>query len=414
MVAIIVWCASIAPATAQPGDNDFGLATPVLTGDSKEQQTDKLDDQVQIPIQDKPISDDTWSAAFERIQHGVLRLPSSAEEESLELLPELPEEDETIDLPYPIDHWCESCLPSHSNEIPVGGSWWWLRQLFAPYNRSHDVGVGQGRLIYAPFAIERSQPLNHFAIRVDSVYNLTLPDRAEYHWARSGGFSGRGPATEQSVDYQDIRFITETGGETFSIATEVPIRVLDPEVNGNTAGMGDMSIASRLVLVDGRRWQLTQFFKTHLLTGATSKGLGTGHVSLEPGVLIRYKWSETTYVHSEIRYWFALPGHPVHAGQVLRTGVGISHLFHETDSFAVIPTLEFVTMSVLDGQKTPFGGVPVDVDGDSVAHIFPGLRFVADTGGDFGLFELGIGGGFDIGSTGWYDSMLRLELRWSR
>ena len=40
--------------------------------------------------------------------------------------------------------------------------------------------------------------------------------------------------------------------------------------------------------------------------------------SLEPGVAYRYKLSEITYFHGDLKYWFPIGGHPTHYGEVPR------------------------------------------------------------------------------------------------
>ena len=139
-------------------------------------------------------------------------------------------------------------------------------------------------------------------------------------------------------------------------------------------------------------------------------------MSLEPGMLFRYKWNDITYLHSEVKYWFPLGGDPKHSGQVLNYGLGISHLWFDADNFAIIPTLEFVGWTVLDGEQTlPVISVPQTerIDGLGIFNIYPGVRFVCDKGGDLGLFELGIGTGFAVSDHHWYESLLRVDLRWS-
>jgi len=281
-----------------------------------------------------------------------------------------------------------------------------LPAIFNPANRSGDIGIGRDRLIFAPFEMDSSQPSNNRLFRFDLANGFPLPDRAEYFWAKPG----KGPAAETGVDYQDFRLRTEIGGERLSVITEIPLRSLDPVINGNTTGMGDMNVAVKTVMLDGNSWQLTQIFRTYTPTGAFRKGLGTGHVSLEPGVLATHRWRPTTFIHHELKYWIPLGGDPAHSGQVLRYGLGYSHLLHETDAFAVIHTCEFIGFWFLDGGK---GDISADIDGEPAFQMYPGIRFVADTGGDFGLVEFGYSGSFSMGKTSLFDSFHRLDLRFS-
>ncbi|MCU0871325.1 MAG: hypothetical protein MUE50_03190 [Pirellulaceae bacterium] len=295
------------------------------------------------------------------------------------------------------------------------GFWAWLQ---GRRRGISEPGIGTEYVATAPLEIEITQPLNALRVRIDSVQNFSPPDRAEYLWARPKSDGGRGPDLPltglELVDYQDLRFQMEVGGEKFSVGTEIPIRIMDPLTNANTAGMGDMSLTTKTVLCDGVRWQISQLFRTYFNTGAPSKGLGNGHISMQPGMLARFKINDRTYVHSEIDYWFPIAGHPEHSGQVLRWGVGVSRVWRDSDSLALIPTFEILGLSALDGMQSGLFEQAVvlrDIDSRVGLWAIPGLRTVIDTGGDLGVIEIGVAGGLDIGSSGWHDGMLRFEIR---
>ncbi|MCA9132275.1 MAG: hypothetical protein KDA45_03945 [Planctomycetales bacterium] len=278
-----------------------------------------------------------------------------------------------------------------------------------------DYGLGRERLAFAPFEIDAAQPSNSMRLRLDAAYGWHFPDRAEYLWSKIGGKGpGRTIPVESSVDYQELRFLTEVGGPKFSASTEIPLRFLNPTVLGNTAGLGDMAMTTKIVLLDGDAVQLTQVMRTQLSTGGSHSGRGNGHVSMEPGMLARYKWSEQTYIHGELKFWFPLGGDPSFSGEVLRYGLGISNVLYDSDTFAVIPTLELVSWSVLAGSKTvgPLGTTET-VDGEDILNIYPGVRLVNDGIGDLGLFEVGLGSGFSVTPHHWYRELMRLDLRWS-
>lgn len=283
----------------------------------------------------------------------------------------------------------------------------WFSRLLPTFG-SPEGGIGRDRVALAPHVIDISQPQNQFRLGVDLVSDFRLPDRAEYLWSKPG----RGPAPERAVSYQDLRFLMETGGPKFSVGTEIPIRILDPEINLNTAGLSDLNLTTKLVLFDGDEYQLTQIFRAYFNTGAPRKGLGSGHISLEPGLLARYRASDTLYWHGALQYWIPVGSDPVHSGQVLSYGVGWSHLLYDSDTFAVVDTFEVMGWSVLDGQKLdPITFQPIEIDGEAVAHLYPGLRIVHDTGGDCGLVEWGISGTVGMGNSRWYDSLVRMNVR---
>lgn len=272
-----------------------------------------------------------------------------------------------------------------------------------------DIGIGQERVALAGFEIDASQPFNNVRLRYDSVYGLPFPDRSLWFWAKSGNGP---PAAGEIVNYQDVRVYSEIGSKLASAIVEYPLRSLDPEINSNTTGFGDMTVGNKAVIVDGRYWQITQVFRTYVNTGSVKKGLGTGHVSLEPGVLARYKWTDDTYLHGQLKFWFPVGADPEFGGQIFTSGIGLTHLGHETDTFAVIHSGELVFYNFVGGRKTVFPGVSRSVDGEVAGTALYGPRFVLGPAGDLGLFEVGVNGGIGFGDD-WMDGVFRLELRWS-
>ncbi|MCA9185280.1 MAG: hypothetical protein R3E01_28430 [Pirellulaceae bacterium] len=277
-------------------------------------------------------------------------------------------------------------------------------------NRCLDVGLGYELAGVSLFEMDSAETMNQFRFRFAATYNHETPDMAEYFWARTGG---RGPGlAESGVDYQEVRLMMETGGPRLSVQTEIPIRILDPENNDNTAGLSDMTVTTKTVLIQGERLQLTQIFRNYFNTGDVPKGLGTGHVSLEPGLLLRSRLGPRTTLHGELKYWIPLGGDPTVSGQILRYGLGVSRVWREHDDHAVVPTLEFVAFSVLDGQKTVIdslgNAVRLDVDGATIVNIYPGIWFVSER---HGKTDLGLGTGFSITDVRQYQQVLRLDLR---
>jgi hypothetical protein len=147
-------------------------------------------------------------------------------------------------------------------------------------------------------------------------------------------------------------------------------------------------------------------------TGNIATGMGNGHTTLEPGVLARFKQSDWTYFHGEIKYWIPLGADPTYSGQILTFGVGASTVWHETLTSAWIPTLEMQSLNFSGGKKTGPGNVALPVK-DPTAMIYPGIRFVRDSGGDLGVMEFGAAYGIGFTEERTFDSLLRLELKFS-
>lgn len=275
----------------------------------------------------------------------------------------------------------------------------------------HSKGVGYERVALAPFFVEASQPFTHFGLRLDNVYNWERPDRAEYLWAKIGG---RGPPlVDSGLDFQQVRFTLEAGTRVFSAITSLPLNILDPDQNNNTAGLGDMSVATKTVFINGNYWQFSQITRTYFNTGLARRGLGNGHISMEPGLLIRNRVSDRTYWHNELKFWFPLGGDPVHSGEVFIWGTGLTTILYETDTVAFMPSFELHGWSVLDGQETLPDGQVLDIDPEGIFNIAPGMRFAYDNGGDLGLLEIGVASDIGVSGNRFYGNLLRVDFRWS-
>lgn len=272
-----------------------------------------------------------------------------------------------------------------------------------------DAGLGSLLVPHAPVMLDTTQPLNQIRLRGDFGYGIAYPDRSEYFWASPN----RGPGYVGEIDYQEFAFMFEVGGEAFSLQTELPIRGYDPELGGGHTALGDIRITQKLRLLNGDDVQITQMLRVHTPSGNAKLGAGTGHVSLEPGGLFRYRYSDWTYLHAELKYRFPIGGDPLVSGDVLSYGFGVTSVWYETLTTAVMPTLEFTSINFLTGRKTDLF-VPWPVDGEASYAIHPGVRMAWDPGGDLGTMELGIGPAVAFSPDRFYDSMLRIELRLCR
>lgn len=272
-----------------------------------------------------------------------------------------------------------------------------------------DAGLGSLLVAHAPLMLDTTQPRNQLRLRSDFGYGIAYPDRSEYFWASPL----RGPGYVGDIDYQEFAFMFEIGGEAFSLQTELPVRSYDPQFGGGHTALGDIRITQKLRLVNGDDVQVTQMLRIHTPSGNTKLGAGTGHVSLEPGALFRYRYSDWTYLHAELKYLFPISGDPLYSGDVLSYGLGLTSVWYETLTTAVMPTLELTSINFLTGRKTDFLG-PLPVDGESSFALHPGIRFAWDPGGDLGTTELGIGPAIAFSRDRFYDSMLRFELRLCR
>lgn len=272
-----------------------------------------------------------------------------------------------------------------------------------------DSGLGLLMVANAPIVLDTTQPMQQVRFRTDFGFGLGYPDRSEYFWAAPG----RGPGYQGEIDYREFAFMFEVGGDAFSVQTEIPIRGYSPEFGDGHTAVGDIRITQKTRIVNGNDFQLTQMLRVHTPTGNVKAGAGTGHTSMEPGVLMRYRYNDWTYLHSELKYWIPMGGNPDFSGDVLTYGFGVSTVWYESLTRAVIPTLELSSLNFLTGGKTGTFG-PERVSRDATAALHPGVRFAWDPGGDLGITELGVSAGMAISRDPYHDSLLRFELRFTR
>lgn len=258
--------------------------------------------------------------------------------------------------------------------------------------------------MFAPMILDTAIGTAHAGLRFQADYGLATPDRAQYYW-------GKDSASETNVDAQDLVFRMELGNEHAMALTQYTLRTLNPDHAPNTTGFGDMVVGAKVTMLNGRRLKVASIFRTYLATGSSGRGLGTGHTSLEPGVLTRYCLSPRTFLFGELKYWVPIGGTTDVKGDVLTTGLAISTIWHESDVFALMPTMEFRTLSFVSGGSTRPGYT--DVDGDTALEIYPGARMVFGPEGDLGLWEFGCAAGFTVGDDQWFDTRMMFDLRWN-
>ena len=274
--------------------------------------------------------------------------------------------------------------------------------------RTRDKGIGYERVMYAPNVLDTAIQVPHVGLRVQLDNGLQVPDRAEYFWGSDAA------TTETGVSAQDVSVRLAMGNEKLMALTQYTLRSLDPDVEANTTGMGDMIVGAQAILVDGKRTKLATIFRTYLATGTSTKGLGTGHTSLEHGLLARHCLSPEVYLFGEVKYWVPIGGTSGVSGDVLSTGWGVSSIAAESDVFAFLPTFELRTLSFLfGGQKRPGSNTTESIDGETAVELYPGARFVFDRQSDLGLIEFGCAAGITIADDQWFDTRWVFDLRFS-
>ena len=258
--------------------------------------------------------------------------------------------------------------------------------------------------------IDGAIPGNIFRLRYDTSYNNRRPTRAEFLYAQSGPNGPGWPNPEPNVDYQDFLAYAEfLFLPRLSGFIEAPARFLNPDVNANTAGLGDMNVGFKYAFLESETGLLTFQFRTYIPTGDSDRGLGTNHVSLEPALLWYQAVSDRAGMEGELRYWVPVGGTDF-AGQVIRYGLGFHYDIVRECDWRFGPVIEFVGWTVLSGKVSavePTGLVTVsDAAGQTIVNAKVGMRL-----GISNFADIYAGWGRPLTGDRWYENTFRLELR---
>lgn len=245
--------------------------------------------------------------------------------------------------------------------------------------------------------------------RFDATYDNVEPARAEFFWPVDGPF-GPGPGPETRVDYQDLSIYAEQMiSPCLSAFGELPVRMLNPEIQDNTAGLGDINVGFKRQLCSSCESVSTFQLRAYVPTGDGTRGLGTRHASVEPAFLYYHRHSDYLSSFGEIRDWIATGGSDGFAGNVLRYGLGTSYTMNPCDCHPVSAVVEFVGWTVLDGGTaitTPPVTLFTDATGDTIANAKVGLRYRVND-----LDSLYAGYGHALTHEAWYQDVFRFEYR---
>ncbi|MGE3805549.1 MAG: hypothetical protein AB7K24_12810 [Gemmataceae bacterium] len=264
--------------------------------------------------------------------------------------------------------------------------------------------------------IDPALPITRIRLRVDAAYGDSRPDRAEFLYPKEAALGGPGPARPGNlVDYQDIRTYLEAAYDHgYSLFVELPVRFLNPGGNANASGFADMNAGFKYALLSDEDKVFTFQFRTYIPTGDASLGLGTHHVSLEPGFLGYWQATERIGLASEFKDWIPVDGTDF-AGNILQYGAGLNYLLFDTGRLRMIPVAEFVGWTVLGGKETvvPPGAIQ-SAAGDSILNAKVGIRTGFGQRAGTGLLsdaDLYLGYGRALTGEVWYKDLMRMEFR---
>ncbi|WP_435020364.1 hypothetical protein TA3x_001789 [Tundrisphaera sp. TA3] len=277
----------------------------------------------------------------------------------------------------------------------------------------------------AAFFQDYARPRTLQRFRWDHGIDLRFPDRSEYFWARDDGKGdgpkppprktkagrprrGTKPLGEGAVTYDQLYLYTEAATGRFAFFTEFSYRTVYPDFEAFHSGFGDMNLGTKSLLLDCELMQVSFQFKTFLPIGSASKGLGTGHVSLEPSLLASIRLADETYLQAQLAEWIPIGGDPTYAGALLHYHFSLNHVLYKvTPDVPIIGTMEFNGWSFQDGAYTnPYARVPMNSSGASYLSLGPGIRMSICDKIDFGSSVA-----LPLTSPSWGDATFRTEFR---
>jgi hypothetical protein len=259
--------------------------------------------------------------------------------------------------------------------------------------------------------IDPAIPGDVIRFRYDAAYDNRQPSRAEFFWPQSGPTGPGPPQPESSVDYQDFSLYGETLLlPRWSAFLDVPVRLVNPEINDNAAGFSDLNAGIKYAFIDCPDLVTTAQLRVYAPTGNAFSGLGTRHVSLEPALLVYQPLGDRLCFEGELRYWVPIGGTDF-SGSIIRYGAGLHTSTQSAWGWQMTPVLEVVGWTVLDGmssaQISPGVFALEDAAGTTVINAKLGVRTCVGNNAD-----IYAGYGQPLTGDTWYENTFRIELRW--
>ncbi len=265
----------------------------------------------------------------------------------------------------------------------------------------------------AGFFTDGPRPVTQIRLRAQGVRRLPFPDKAEFFWARSDGKGKLRPpenvSGERRVEHSDLFIYTEGATGRAGLFVELDYRHIEPELFGNASGFADMCIGTKTLLLDCELIQFALEFRTFVPTGNFTRGLGTGHVSLEPSLLLGVKLAPHTYFQGQLSYWFPIGGDQFYQGPVYHCHAALNQTLYGCGrDVQLVGVLEMNGYQILGGNYTlPGDGTLSAKDVGNIFSIGPGLRLnICD------VIDFGVGSAFSLTEDSIGEQIVRADFRW--
>jgi hypothetical protein len=257
------------------------------------------------------------------------------------------------------------------------------------------------------YYVDAARPVTQMRLRVDQMWHMNSPDRAEYFWARqSSQPPGKGPKGPVSnINVTEVRLYTEAAAGMAGMSIDMPYRRIEGDVD--ESGFADMVIATKAMLLDCELIQITFGTTTSIPIGAAPKGLGTAHVGLEPSLIWGLKLAPNTYLQAVTGLWIPLGGDSQYQGNIFDYRFSLNQLLYKPcNDLQVVGTLELIGWSILNGSRTDVVLGPVNAKGNLISG-GPGIRcFICEK------IDFGVGSMFSFTNQRWAEEEIRIDFRW--
>src|SRR6266404_8291108 len=254
------------------------------------------------------------------------------------------------------------------------------------------------------FFVDSAKPVSQMTIRWDAGRDGSTADRGEYFFGKWGT---KGPPLSKfqlsGINWHELSQTWEYAVDRFSFFMNTPYRF----VTNDGAGFGDMMIGTKSLIMDSEILLLGTEFKTFIPISNFHKGLGNGHTSLEPSLLLTLKVMPDTYVQFQLSEWIPLGGTPGFDGAMLHYHLSLNHvLVKPTNDLQLSGTMEFFGYRFQDGlYTTTAAGTTASAHDASYFSIGPGVRLVFCT-----TFDIGVGTGFSVTNNNLARQLYRTEI----
>jgi hypothetical protein len=253
-------------------------------------------------------------------------------------------------------------------------------------------------------------PMTQVRLLFDANYDDRRPTRNEYLFPKSGapGYPGW-YVPEKRVDWQELRSAIEFAFlPQMSGFLEIPTRWVNPEVNPNAWGLGDINLGAKYAFVQTGGLVLAGQVRGTIPTHSGA-GLSTDHFSVEPGLLFYLRPIAWLALEGQCRYWVPITGTDF-SGELLDYGLGVSFGERSYTDFWFTPVAELEAWTMLNGKEMvtlPDGvGTVRGSSGETICNAMGGVRFGFGDNGD-----IYIGGGHSVTGDAWQHYFWRIEFR---